>query len=611
MHACNSLRFQLPLALALLWLLPHTAARAAEIELPVALEHQVIHQALSEQLFNGPEGSAELFRDNQNCNSLILTEPRVDADEAGQLRLTTRVTARVGTPVAGRCLLPLSWSGVVETLEQAHVPADSSTVAFRIVDSRILSTDAESATLSGSVWDWMKGHVHPQLGAVTIDFTTAVQDLRGLLLDVLPGDDAARQAVAQTLVLRSATTTADGLVIGFALQPPPLPADWDAAEEAPFTAEELARWDASWQAWDAFATWLIKDLAAPSDPDLRYALAEILLETRYDLRATLAAEELAGEPVRELFLATWSRLAPLLQRSELVAAAGGRSLQLATFVTGANALQALDHAAPHLGMNLDHHTLRRLARMLTPTVTEQELDYDTRVDPELRALLGLDPQFDAQEEPPAPLPLAWLISRAEAASVDRALVKTLTGWIPAAGDLDRYLAAMEQLLDESIAAERKRDKVPAQFFPLYENLVRATAWQESCWRQFVERDGAISPIQSSAGSVGLMQINKHVWRNVYDLEALEENVGYNARAGNEILAHYLVDYAIKRKEHEVRGEVDDLVRATYGVYNGGPSHLSRYRKADTNDYLKGIDAGFWKKYEAIRKHGAEAVKQCY
>src|SRR5690606_38969924 len=209
------------------------------------------------------------------------------------------------------------------------------------------------------------------------------------------------------------------------------------------------------------------------------------------------------------------------------------------------------------------------------------------------------------------LPIVWVVPRVEAAPVDPALVKTLTGWVPAPDDLDHYLSTMEQLIDESIRGERERGKVPPAFFAVYENLVRATAWQETCWRQFVERNGQVQPILSTAGSVGLMQINKHVWRGIYDLDALQGNVGYNARAGNEILAHYLVDYAIKRKEHEISGDVHNLARATYAVYNGGPRHLARYRSTGTSNNLKGIDSAFWKKYQVIGKEGREAVKQCY
>lgn len=602
-------------AAALCWALAALApvpALAVPIELPVSLDYAVVREALTRQVFHGSEQQAELFRDNLGCNHLTLSDPQVAGTADGLLRLTTRVRARVGTPIAGRCLLPFAWNGSIETFKQAQVAPGSGRVSFRVTDSNILSGDAGQRKMSGVVWNWIKDQVHPRLGAVTLDFGPAITDLRALLQDALPVDESDPRLIAESLNLLSARAEPDALTVTFALDAPAPPPDWAPTPEAALTAEELAAWDAAWQSWDAFATWLVMDLATPAEPELRATLAEILLEARHELRDALAADVRDEDPVRSLFLSTWSRLAPLLRSTELNLP-GARSVELATFISAANALQALDAAAPHLGLTLDSNTLRRMARMLVPAVTEEELAYDTRVDPQLRQLLGLEPELELEtlEESAASGPFAWLIAPARAAAVSPSLVKLLTNWIPAPSDLDRYLRTMEQLLDESIAAERKRGKVADDYFDLYEDLVRATAWQESCWRQFVENNGEITTIQSSAGSVGLMQINQHVWRNIYDLEALRDNVGYNARAGNEILAHYLVDYAIKRKEHEVRGDIHDLARATYGVYNGGPRHLTRYRRDDTNAYLRGIDAAFWDKYQAIRVQGADAVKQCY
>ncbi|MGH8598271.1 MAG: lytic transglycosylase domain-containing protein, partial [Gammaproteobacteria bacterium] len=88
-------------------------------------------------------------------------------------------------------------------------------------------------------------------------------------------------------------------------------------------------------------------------------------------------------------------------------------------------------------------------------------------------------------------------------------------------------------------------------------------------------------------------------------------IGYNARAGNEIIIHYLVDYAIKKREHEQGGGIENLARATYAAYHGGPSHLTRYRQRGTREFLRKVDAAFIKKYRAIQANGVSAVRQCY
>jgi soluble lytic murein transglycosylase-like protein len=141
-------------------------------------------------------------------------------------------------------------------------------------------------------------------------------------------------------------------------------------------------------------------------------------------------------------------------------------------------------------------------------------------------------------------------------------------------------------------------------------MVPATAWLESCWRQFVRDQGRVTYIRSPVGSVGMMQINERVWRGLYDLKGLRWDVRYNGRAGAEILLRYLRDYAIARKEDTQPGGPDNLARATYAVYNGGPGHLTRYRKAATRPMLKRIDALFWEKYRAVRDGREREVRQC-
>jgi hypothetical protein len=64
---------------------------------------------------------------------------------------------------------------------------------------------------------------------------------------------------------------------------------------------------------------------------------------------------------------------------------------------------------------------------------------------------------------------------------------------------------------------------------------------------------------------------------------------YNARAGSEILLHYLRDYAIEKGEHALPGGSRTVARATYAVYNGGPQHLTRYRVRNTRRSLRAID----------------------
>jgi soluble lytic murein transglycosylase-like protein len=121
----------------------------------------------------------------------------------------------------------------------------------------------------------------------------------------------------------------------------------------------------------------------------------------------------------------------------------------------------------------------------------------------------------------------------------------------------------------------------------------------------------VKPIQSGVGAVGLMQVYPRVWRGFYDVSGLETDVGYNGRAGTEILHHYLRDYAIRKGEHTATGDPDNLARASYAVYNGGPGHLRRYRNPNESPSLKAIDTSFYAKYQAVKAGKELTVEGCF
>jgi hypothetical protein len=104
-----------------------------------------------------------------------------------------------------------------------------------------------------------------------------------------------------------------------------------------------------------------------------------------------------------------------------------------------------------------------------------------------------------------------------------------------------------------------------------------------------------------------MQVNAHVWRGFYDAAALDEDVGYNARAGTEILTHYLKDYALGLR----LGTEDELARATYAMYHGGPRHALRVWRAETAESLRAIDESFYRKFLAVSTGDDLAVVACY
>jgi hypothetical protein len=586
---------------------PLVAADEIVINLPV--NYGLVRAALVEQIFIGPQQTARVLEGKNGCNVLTLSHPEV-AGGAGQIVIRTRVVSRSGTPLTqGRCLPLFEWKGVLEATQAPQVLDGQRVIGFRVTDSKILNAEGEKSAVPGVLWRWIKENVHPRLDTLKVDLGPPLATAETLLRDSGAAAEPLESVLSSVRVL-TAVGSVEALNIEVGVTAPAPPPGWTPPVDEPaLTVEELAQWREAWQSWDVFATWLVKQLALAQSPELRATLAAILIDARYDLLAALASDA-GADPVRDLFRKSWQRLRPVMRElgRELPAA---EALQLLSFVSAADALESIDRVAPQLGFRVDRATLRRLARTLLPTVGDDALAYSTDIDPELRALLG----FDREVEAPLAPQLNWLdliVPPAHAMiTVDPALGQKLQGWVPRQSDLDAYLVQVEKLLDAIAAAEKKRGKVRREFIDLYETLLPATAYMETCWRQFEIRHGKIDTLQSSVGSVGIMQINKHVWRGVYDLNALVSDAAYNARAGNEILVHYLVDYAIKRGEHEKTGNPDNLARAAYAVYNGGPGHLSRYRQADTKPALRKIDESFLKKFKAVRRDGREAVKSCY
>jgi hypothetical protein len=162
-------------------------------------------------------------------------------------------------------------------------------------------------------------------------------------------------------------------------------------------------------------------------------------------------------------------------------------------------------------------------------------------------------------------------------------------------ELRAYREVVDRLL--TLAAERSFDAeaVGERFDDLFRDLVKAVAWQESCWRQFVRSRGGVVPIQSSTGDVGMMQINVRVWRGFFNPVKLRWKAGYNAGAGAEILWQLLGRYGVR----EARERLSDAARASYSAYHGGPRRYRRYRLPDTPSEMRLIDEAFWEKFQAV------------
>jgi hypothetical protein len=635
-------------AIAIASLLAASVSRAESriVELPIVVPHEFLQRLLVEQVFTEPGPSARVVAIADPCNEIVLSAPRV-ASSGDRLVVSAHAEAVAGFSWPGGCFRPFSWEGEIDAEEDARLEPDAPVVSFPVVDSRLRR---EGGDWFGTpmLWDWVKPVVHPRLEALRVDLSPLVSLLRRTLpLFAAYPEEATVQRLADSIGLVAARVEERGLVLQLRFEVETVPSEQTAAEP-PLLPEEALAFEATLREWDAFVTFVVKVAGNDSlRPAQRSELLAVLVESRHELVAVL--DETGGQGdlrVRALFSSAWTRLAPAL--ADL--AGGDDGFRYLAFVAAGDALVALDALGPSFGFEISSDGLRRLARTLAPAALEDPLGWSEDVDPALRETFGFDvplpvlppPESDEPEpelappveEPEAPgkeetLPEAGgsllhsfasqlsrlLVAPAFAAPAELPLPAPFTSALdlvaPGRAELDAYLPKVAELLRDSATLAFDHGGLERERLAPFRHLVLATAWQESCWRQYVERRGRTVPLSSSVGAIGLMQVHPRVWRGFYAVDGLSWSIGYNARAGSEILLHYLRDWALARGE-EIVGGPDALARASYAAYHGGPSHLRRYREArPRSSALVAIDRAFHEKYLAVSAGGELGVRNCF
>ena len=650
--------------LLLLCLLCGTAAAETKrIEVPLVVPTAFLERLLVEMVFTEPETSARIVAPGNPCSEIVLSRPTLRPVGA-RLFVGAHGRAQAGFTAFGSCYRPFAWEGEVEAEEEARLARDAPAVEFRVANSWL--SDESDWLAVPALWDWVKPAIHPRLETLRVDLSPLLAELRRALpLFAAQREEPAVRRLVESLALTDARVDERGLVlrVGFEVDAAPVSHAEQPRAEPPLAPEEIAAFVATLHEWDAFVTFVIKSAGREAlDPELRATLLGVLLDARYEVVAAVAEPTRDGEDrVRRLFLSSWRRLQPAL------ASLGGghEGIRYLAFVAAGDALAALDQAGPSFGLEITADGLRRLARTLAPEAPEDPLAYREEVDPALRETFGFEaelpplpaPSAEPTPEPtpsaeptpapsaepsaapsaaplvepsasPAPTPEATLPRLGLGARLSRWLLppafaapgplpapgpetSPLDGYVPRLADLDHYLPEIGALLRESAAAVFAHGRLDAEHREQFERLVLAAAWQESCWRQYVRRKGARVPLRSRTGALGLMQVNPHVWRGFYAVDGLSWSIVYNARAGGEILLHYLRDYAIPRHEDQFGGP-DALVRATYAAYHGGPSHLRRYRQPKRwRKALVAVDDAFHEKYRALATGRDDSVRACF
>ena len=590
------------LPLLLLVLITRTQAETSLVSIPVALEYPLLKHLLVSQLFTEPGKSRELLKDPSGCNRIHLSDPQL-TPQGENLEIIASVNSQIGLNIAGNCRPLSDWKGKAQIRGRPVIAEGGRSVRMETGRINLIDTQGKTVT-TGPLWNMANERLQVFMRDFILDFSSPLQGLKQLLPDVLPRHSVSQlQATIDSLQVSNLLVTENTLnsevhfeVTSVPPEPPP----------AAFTPEELEAFEKRWQMMDSILVLAVKQYASAANlQPLRNELLEILLDSRYRmLEALEQPPDTAEDSVRHWFVESWQRLNPVVRQIGQQEDQHLHWLWLSA-LTATDALYVIDQLGPSIGLEISEDGLRRLARLINAETGNEQLLYDQEIDPQLQEL------WQQQLQPVVPDQSRWeihfsLFPEAQAA-VSR---EKLNRWVPEKNELDEYLPIIETILTDT-GSRLGKPRLQSEQYALFRSLVMATAWQESCWRQYVVLNQRIEPLRSSSGDVGLMQVNENVWRGIYDRNKLRWDIDYNINAGTEILLNYLVAYAIKRGEHKHTGGISNLARASYSAYNGGPGQLQRYRNSKASSESRKVDELFWNKYQQVAQGKQMNVAGCF
>ena len=599
----HPIRILLVILLAVQILKP-VAASTEKVSIPIFLNYPQLQLLMKRAMFTGPDESAAYLLDNEGCNTVSFSQPHLSAEGQG-LRLNAKTLAIIGASTTDGCMTITQWAGRTVVIGKALlVNRQPLSVQFQVQAVELY--DQQGGLLSDNLLPpAYKAQLHQTLSRFRMDLKPATDQLKALVPYVVHRYTADRLTrMIDSLRIGHVKVRPNGLDVTLILDVEELP---QAGTEPALTVIEVQQLERRCQDWDAFLTFVVKELAAATRSEaLRSTLLDILLDIRFQINDILISNPKNGpDPVKQLFVRSWERLEPVL-REISIQSPEHNLLPFMSFITAAEALKALDRLGPAAGLDISTDGLRRLARLLNDNPSIDPLKYPGEIDPVLQQMFDFGiPQEIVPPKKPFSFKLQLIRPAFAASRWDR-----LNRWVPTAGELDPYLREVRDLLLEEADERIKPSILTQEHARVFRKLMLTTAWQESCWRQYIVEKRKIVPLISGTGDIGMLQINAKVWRGFYSPAKLRWDITYNARAGSEILFKFMVNYALKRHEHKKDGGLANLARATYSAYNGEPSQVGRYRSKNVPTAHKKIDTAFWTKYKQISQGNEFAVAQC-
>lgn len=626
MNCCNPQKVTKVLVFLLLviFLGPKFVWAATEtVHMPITLDYSFLRSFFVNRSYTHPNEIAVLLEKDQGATKIQLWDPQFSAENS-LLKLDNHIKISIGKSLFGIRKKLVDWEGYIEVVRKVTVDPQTSHLHFQTVESRVYNQNREPAILATSLLNLVKTYVLPFLDEMNIDLSPILKELRHFLPLLFPAND--RMHIEQwldTLRLGEVRIEQDAIRLDVLMDVESKTKLQEVAETSLQERESLTK---RWQDWDAYLVYQIQSLTGESlTAEERGTLLETLLENRHSFLQALVEKTTNWGLVSKQFSDSRQILTPILKKY-LVKRFAKSPLNYLTFFTLTDAMDSLQKLGSTVGVGIRQDVLIRLARFLTINQIEPTLEYSYAVSRDLRSLLGFGPPldetgpaFDALEldlptdnkgEKIPNLVRFWMtfwLSPAYAMEVPPEQLASILSWIPNQNFLTNYLNQVKQLIEQTATETAIKKKIQEKYQLFFQLLALATAWQESCWRQFITVEGKVRYIVSSnQTSVGLMQINERVWRGIYRPESLRWNIKYNVHAGLEILEQYL-RYALQKMDPLNPLDSDTLARVVYAMYNGGPGQFKKFLNRHlTKTYYKS-DELFWQKYILTKERQFDKV----
>ena len=374
---------------------------------PLFVDYNLLTRLTTAELRGPGREPSVLWRSDDGCSVFEIGRIRITPAD-GLLEIQADGNGRAGLGVLSWCLFPVERDADLR-IRARPVFGDDWQLRLTDVEVTVLDRKGRSTFLMRRLTGAVGEPIEDSVARVKVDLAPPAAEMRDMIRSSL-GPEHAERALAALDSLRpaGATATASGVKAEVTMRVSPGPPRL-VGPEPPLTEDERQRWEDALADWDAFLTFMVKELGvSEDDPNAVDALFRLFTSGRYGIVAVLAAGPSGEDPVRTLFLDAWSQIRDIVRRlaAQRDGPAGSRSALLCAFSPLATRSPRSSTSGPDVGVVISADGLRRLARALDPRSLFDPHDRSEAPDPALRKLFGFHepPSTPLPPEPPARRP---------------------------------------------------------------------------------------------------------------------------------------------------------------------------------------------------------------